>query len=1257
MSKINQIEKALSEIDSAKFHKLINAYLSQAYSYRITSSGTKPGEDKSQKGTPDSYAILDSGKYVFIECTTQKEKIAKKFLEDLEKCLEEDKTGVKIQNIKKIILACNSDLKPNQVGTLTSKCNENNIKCEVLGLSSISNELFNKYPSIAKEFLDISIDTQQILDCENFIENYNSNKYSTPLHIDSLCREEEKKDLYQKIKTSSVVLITGVAGIGKTQLAIEVSSKYAKDKEYEFKIIFNRGTDIFNDMQAYFSEKGKKYLILIDDANRSQTILQYFLNYFGIEIEKKELKIVVTVRDYAKKQVIQHLPKSIDSINFKLEELSEESIKEIAKEKYDIHHSLYLERIAEIANGNPRLAIMACTIAKEKNTFESIYDVTALYDEYFLSIKNDLEILKNEYILKTIAIVAFFRHVDKNNKEQSQLIENAFNISMEKLWQSISKLNDLEIFDLYENEVVKVSDQILSTYLFYNIVFVDKKVSINLFLQNFFPEYQNKFQDTLTPILNTFNSQKIIEVLKEPVNAIWRQNTDNEECLYALMHAFWYFKQTDILAYFKKKIDNIDLEKVDLSNLDFWGKSNTNHIEGSILNQLSILKHDYSAQTTKASIELILKYFRKKPSILIEAIQVLVDSYGYQSKSYFYGYRKESLLFNTTWEYCKNGEDELCTKLFIRVCSELLRTEGKDIKFKNNLFSTQHFKIVTTDELKNIRKSIFEKLSLLYKNPIYEQEILKLIQNYPSNLGYMFDISDIEQGDAENILKFFEDNVKAHRYEDVRAIHKFLDFLEKQKIPFHSKFRKKFHHELYELEKIITLDDASISSEYPKDREERTDWDKIREIKKERLAKYIENYEFSDWGKLMSDCNWLVTQEIRKHNFKSNFQELFNLLSKKDDMLYAQVFEEYLKQGNTFNLYPFNRNIIDILGKEKSLSILKKYSYDLKEMWLFGYYQCLEKEEVEKNDVKELLKLYKTSDVSAISSPFNYLEKYFHIEPKIFILVTKILVDRCVKENEAFHMGFEMLFIQFNKTSLKIEEYFDNDIELIKSCYLLCMNKSQGFDYEGTLLSNILDYDISFFSEYLNKLFENKDYLSFYDINQRFDVLWKRDDCNRVFFDFIEAIFLKRKGKVCFQGDVLKAFLPIKQGNEHLDAKIITFLKSYIDKFCHDEARLIFIFEYIANSSKEIVIKMIVYFLQKNKSFELFDRLNLEPSSSIYSDSRVPYLQKNKDFYNSLLLNMTDLDFLQHRQKIEQIISHIEQNIEREKKNDFMRDF
>ena len=238
MSKINQIEQELSQIDASKFHKLINTYLSKKFSFMVHSSGTKIGEDKPIVGTPDSFVALEDGNYIFVECTTQKSDIVSKFSKDLEKCFNEGKTGIGISKIKKIILACNSDIKPNEIESLKEYCSSKDIDLCFIGISSLASDLHVNYSKIAYDFLGVSVDTMQILDESEFITEYESGGYATPLNTVLCCRDKEVANIELALKDSQITFITGKAGVGKTRLAIEVAPKFAKKHGYKFKAIF-----------------------------------------------------------------------------------------------------------------------------------------------------------------------------------------------------------------------------------------------------------------------------------------------------------------------------------------------------------------------------------------------------------------------------------------------------------------------------------------------------------------------------------------------------------------------------------------------------------------------------------------------------------------------------------------------------------------------------------------------------------------------------------------------------------------------------------------------------------------------------------------------------------------------------------------------------------------------------------------------------------------------------------------------------------
>ena len=50
----------------------------------------------------------------------------------------------------------------------------------------------------------------------------------------------------------------------------------------------------------------------------------------------------------------------------------------------------------------------------------------------------------------------------------------AFGISPEALWRAAQRLHELEVMDMYENEVLRFSDQVLATYITYLAFFKER---------------------------------------------------------------------------------------------------------------------------------------------------------------------------------------------------------------------------------------------------------------------------------------------------------------------------------------------------------------------------------------------------------------------------------------------------------------------------------------------------------------------------------------------------------------------------------------------------------------------------------------------------------------------------------------------------------------------------------------------------------------------------------------------------------------
>ena len=592
MSKVTQIQSALLQLDGGTFQKLADAYLYRKGYKDINPIGSVIGADKTRKGTPDTFAKQPNGKYIFFEHTTQQDNVFGKIEEDLDKCFDKDKTGISSSDIQEIVVCYNSnDLSPSEVDSLSKKCQEKGVNFNSFGNGRISYDLYQEYPDLAYDFLRIEIDTGQIITSDQFVTKYNESKLAARLDTTFHFHESEIDQILKGLESEDLAIISGRPGIGKTRFALECCNQFKKlHPEYEVWSIRDRGLDLFNDLRSYFSEKGN-FLILVDDANRINRF-EHVIHLLQDQRADQRIKVIVTVRDYALVR-IRRLSEPIDNrIEMELLPLEENQIKQLIMDEYKIFDPLFLERMASIAQGSPRLAIMAAEIVKKEGTFQSLVDITNLYEKYFESILHDLEDLDEKNLIKVAAIIAFFGSIDRSNPELMGAVKDAFDINQDAFWDAARCLHDLEIVDMYENnEVVKISDQVLATYLFYLVFFKDRLLDFSSLLDHFFPSLRHKIIDAINPVLNAFDYNSIGKVMLPAVNKAWDslKKAGDKETLLLIMEVFWFLKPTEILLYIRDTIKDLKEESIDISKIKY--EENSWVPSASILKLLSLFNY------------------------------------------------------------------------------------------------------------------------------------------------------------------------------------------------------------------------------------------------------------------------------------------------------------------------------------------------------------------------------------------------------------------------------------------------------------------------------------------------------------------------------------------------------------------------------------------------------------------------------------------------------------------------------------------
>ncbi|MFC7321064.1 hypothetical protein [Halobacillus campisalis] len=120
MTRLQSIENSLKEINETVFQELCDSLLirrNNNYS-AFSRTGSQSGKQKTTVGTPDSFFLLSNGKYIFVEHSTNITKGVNKLRDDIEKCLDDDKTGIHINYIAEIIICLNFNLNTSETELL-----------------------------------------------------------------------------------------------------------------------------------------------------------------------------------------------------------------------------------------------------------------------------------------------------------------------------------------------------------------------------------------------------------------------------------------------------------------------------------------------------------------------------------------------------------------------------------------------------------------------------------------------------------------------------------------------------------------------------------------------------------------------------------------------------------------------------------------------------------------------------------------------------------------------------------------------------------------------------------------------------------------------------------------------------------------------------------------------------------------------------------------------------------------------------------
>ena len=1212
MRNVNLIQSKILELEGGAFQKLFDEYLYKRYRFKnIQTLGVQTGTNKPTKGIPDSYVLTDDGKYVLINYGSVKAQPAKKIKEDIVSCFNNAKLAIGSEKISKIICGHSStNIHLEQFDDIIN-CVKGVI-IELIGIDTLSHDLALVYPHIARDHLGIQIDTNQFFDIEDFVKAYDANGITAPISYDFLHREDDFSAVYNNVKGAPVTVLTGPSGIGKTRLALEVCRKFRAEGVKVY-CIHSNGLLLYEDIKYYLDEPGN-YLVFLDDANMIASLENTISTLLSLQ-QGYEIKILITVRDYAKVRVIHSVMKFSRIKTIDLKRFKNEEIQDILSKNLGIVNPEYLKRITEISNGNIRLAVLAGLRAIDDG-YMAIRNAEDIFKNYYGKIIDDAKLSKDDLLL--LFFIALAGPVKKGeNKLYSVLIDEYGKEIRED--EKIEKLYSLELIDWFKNEITKISDQSLGNYVFFYVLFEKKWIHIKRLIAISFPQYKHKVVYALSTIVEIFHSEKLGQYVKMEIQDAWDNAPVEHESEY--LEAFYHINPIKALTVIKKRIEREPTVTFDLQRFDIDKKKSYHRVETKEIEILSEYKY---TDCYEDAIDLMLLYYQKRPDLVMDFYFAITEGL-FDKYSGGTNYKQESFLMNKLWDATKEGTNYNYTILYLHIAKYALQTEFTYTEAIRNSRSVSFVRMTInySKEIADFRNAIWMCLGVLRGIGLYCDVVNDILSEVHFNGLDVRNSQLFLQSDFDAIFGIAT-NIPIDFY-SAQIVNKYREVAEQIDAPFDERFAKADDNPEFRVYKLLLKEHLLELS-----------FEEAEKKRLETIKAEVDSYSVSDYQVFFIRCA-SIEKKVRGRNqwqLSSGLDLVFRTLE-NDVAKYIQVLSAYLCANSPFNLSGYRqiRFLLNHIGYSETCRFISQGCYQNQTKWKALVWACLEPGLVTTevaNDYKRFL-IENADEMENILPSVNILGSYGEKDEEITQLVKEMLV-----KNKLLSSHFMDRIVR-DEDIAQLIKVFQNDMDALSVIYMNAIILSNHLDYEGKIFKMIFETRPQIWSEYVNwvKTDTRQDRTE----QRAVEIIWQCDNWKKhVTYAFNALIadnmymLLERMARLIFP----------RINNSVVAEREKKWLLEELSLSVFDIHRCRLLVDVVVTIMPEWKIDYLLEFLHVNKNVDDFKKLHLFPMSTSWSGSEVPHIINKINYLKELKSRIKGVDYLEHRQYIDDYCYQIE---------------
>ena len=1190
------IEERITLLSPEKFQKFCDALLGKMYpDSEYESYGFKTGTMKTTKGDPDSYFRTSNNKYILAEYTTMdnatSKRIYNKIHMDIEKCLDPNKTGILVEDIECIVVChTTSLLSAGQDKKLHEYCRAGGASLIILGPDEMTRRVFNDYGSLAKDFLDIPLTTNQLLSCEDFKLDYNKNKMLAPLDTKFISRMSEKENLISAIRENTVTVVSGKAGVGKTRLVLEVLDEIDKYKKWNVICIKNKNIPIYDDLEIY-TENEKNYLFFIDDANEFSQ-LNLFLDF--IKRENKNVKIVLTVRDYAKKILKSQIKKHIEPFCLNVSAFTDEDILQFINNEFKISNYNVGKHILCIAEGNPRIAYMASTVFMKEKTLTSISNVTTLYANYYSDfVRDKINNEKNRSII--LGLLALIKNIYIEDTKIIDSILKQVNINNEEFINIIKDLSYIELIDLQIDKIASISDQCFGNYMMYYVFYEQQYIDLGLLIHEGFLNFRDKLIEFINMSMAIFDNDKTKKSIQNAVLDEWKNFKNDKKLSYHdFVIAFHVFNMDESFLIVQQSINEIKHEAYDIKELDFQS------IEYISCNDILYFMTELQNENELKTMLLLLdQYTECSQSNAKEVLKWLVENYSIDDKSsnlnFYVTYNISKIIYT-----CKFSKE--FNVVLIHYIQELLKLEFNIVaRGRYNNIDFARISLKKENGVAKYREQLWKFLIELSEDSFYDNCIVQLLYEYQRFILNECDKSLVEF-DKIYVSKIVDNLYNTNDLIFAKTIRELLFAWGRVQINTEDIDQSIFETYTWKVYDLLT-DNYTCSY---------IDVSNLNEMKQKQIIDFVnelDEKEIPVFIQTISDMiNFLDSHEQDRVKYY-----LTMIVKKCCEMRKCEVIlaENIYSSSENVNIYPDTliKHLFEIWSNEQLYSWLCSKDTVHKNEWMYFYFVELPQKDVTKVELDNLYNFIRDDSDRLINSScirkLLFLDKFVNIDRDVYLKVSRIIYDKIKYNKYMLRVYFICFLIESKYTPQTLISIFKDDIDLLQKIYFYLIKHERGLDYDGRYLNYFSNNNEQWCSLYVDYLCTLEHYE---DEKDRMRALWHSNNYLNFITDFFEKKYQQDKLLSIYSITQVHCLFDLASDDEILNSRKIEWFKQYIELHYEDD-RIKVLFSLISSMDEKFRRKMIKFFLEICSDFKIFKSIDLL-SRNDSSDSFVNLTKK-----------------------------------------------